>query len=175
MAEVIKIAAALDPKFFALLERKAKDITPANVPVLSTVIAASVGLKAGVVERDEREAGLRKALNLGHTLGHAVEIATGFRLRHGEAVAVGMILEAKLAVTLGLLPVRDLLRMRRLLDAVGLPTHLPRRLDMKKLLSSLALDKKGGAGMPLFVLPKAIGVSAIDVPVPAPLIRSVLT
>ena len=175
MAEVLKIAVALDAKFFSLLERKAHDITPAHVRLLSKVIATSVGLKAAVVARDERESGLRKVLNLGHTLGHAIEAATSFQLRHGEAVAIGMILEGKLAVTLGLLDVRDLLRMKRVMDAVGLPARLPARLDMKRLLSALALDKKRSAGAQLFVLPRSMGKSAIDVPVPPLLIRSVLT
>ena len=175
MAEVIKIAAALDRKFFALLERRAHGITPDNVHLLSTVISTSVGLKAAVVERDERETGLRKALNLGHTLGHAIESATDFGLRHGEAIALGMVLEGKIAVTLGILPVRDLLRMQRLLETFGLPTRLPARINMRRLLSSLVLDKKGTGNAPLFVLPKAIGKSVIDVPVPAPLIRSVLS
>ncbi|HSQ76831.1 MAG TPA: 3-dehydroquinate synthase [Bacteroidota bacterium] len=175
MAEVLKIAVALDAQFFSLLERKARDISPAHVRLLSKVIATSVALKAAVVARDERESGLRKALNLGHTLGHAIEAATSFRLRHGEAVAIGMMLEGRLAVTLGLLDVRDLLRMQRVMDAAGLPTRLPARFDMKRLLSALALDKKRSAGAHLFVLPRGMGKSAIDVPVPPLLIRSVLT
>jgi 3-dehydroquinate synthase len=174
MAEVIKIAAALDRKFFALLERRARDIRPGNVDLLSTIIRTSAGLKAAVVERDERETGLRKALNLGHTLGHAIETATDFGLKHGEAVALGMVLEGRIAVTLGIFPVRDLLRIRRMLETFGLPTRLPARINMGRLLGSLVLDKKGTGIAPLFVLPKAIGKSVIDVPVPAPLIRSVL-
>jgi len=175
MAEVLKIAVALDADFFAYLERKARAITPSQVQLLSRVIARSVGLKAAVVVRDERETGLRKALNLGHTLGHAVEAATSFRLRHGEAVAIGMLLEGRIAVTLGLLSVRDLLRMQRVLDASGLPTRLPAKFDMKRLLAALAVDKKGTAAAPLFALPRGMGKSAVDVPVPPQLIRSVLT
>ena len=174
LAEVIKIAAALDRKFFALLARNPGKLRPRETAFLTKVIATSVGLKAAVVEKDEREAGLRKVLNLGHTLGHAIETASGFSLRHGETVAIGMVLEGRLAATMGLLSVNDLIKMKVVLEAVGLPTRMPGKLDMKRIHASLALDKKGKDGMPLFVLPKAIGSSAIDVPVPDALIRSVL-
>ena len=174
LAEVIKIAMALDRKFFGMLARRPQDLQPGNSRSMTRVISTAVGLKAAVVEKDERESGLRKVLNLGHTLGHAIEAASGFALRHGEAVAIGMVLEGRMAATTGLLPVNDLLRLKHLLDEVGLPTHVPGKLDMHKVFTSLALDKKGTEGTPLFVLPKAIGTSAIDVPVPAALIRSVL-
>jgi 3-dehydroquinate synthase len=174
LAEVIKIAAALDPKFFALLSRNSGKLRPQDTAFLTRVIATSVGLKAAVVEKDEREAGLRKVLNLGHTLGHAIETASGFALRHGETVAIGMVLEGRMAATMNLFGVSDLRRMIEILEAVGLPTRIPGKLDMKRVHSSLALDKKGKDGMPLFVLPRAIGASVIDVPVPDALIRSVL-
>ncbi len=174
LAEVIKIAAALDKKFFAMLARGARALRASNTAMMTRVIATSVGLKAAVVEKDEREAGLRKVLNLGHTLGHAIETASGFSLRHGETVAIGMVLEGRMAVTMGLLSIADLMKMKALLEAAGLPTRIPGKLDMQRVHSSLALDKKGKDGMPLFVLPKAIGASVIDVPVPDALIRSVL-
>jgi 3-dehydroquinate synthase len=174
LAEVIKIATALDRKFFAMLARRPQDLRPDNTRFMTRVIATAVGLKAAVVAKDEKERGLRKVLNLGHTLGHAIETASGFALRHGEAVAIGMLLEGRMAATMGLLPVNDLLRLKSLLEVVGLPTRVPGRLDMHTVFTSLALDKKGIEGTPLFVLPKAIGTTVIDVPVPAALIRSVL-
>ncbi len=174
LAEIIKIAAALDRKFFSLLARNAAKLRPGQTAFLTRVIATAVGLKAAVVEKDEREAGLRKVLNLGHTLGHAIETASGFSLRHGETVAIGMVLEARMAATMGLLSIDHLMKIKQALEAVGLPTRIPGKLDMRRVHTSLALDKKGKDGMPLFVLPKAIGASAIDVPVPDALIRSVL-
>lgn len=174
LAEIIKIAVALDPKFFALLARNAAKLRPADTAFLTRVIATAVGLKAAVVEKDEREAGLRKVLNLGHTLGHAIETASDFTLRHGETVAIGMVLEARMAVTMGLLSIEHFMKIKQALDAVGLPTRMPRTLNLKRVHASLALDKKAKDGTPLFVLPRAIGSSAIDVPVPDALIRSVL-
>lgn len=174
LAEILKIAAALDRKFFSLLARNTARLRPGQTAFLTRVIATAVGLKAAVVEKDEREAGLRKVLNLGHTLGHAIETASGFSLRHGETVAIGMVLEARMAATMGLLSIDHLMKIKQALEAVGLPTRIPGKLDMQRVHTSLALDKKGKDGMPLFVLPKAIGASAIDVPVPDALIRSVL-
>jgi 3-dehydroquinate synthase len=172
LAEVVKIAAALDARFFRTLERCAHALTRTDTPLLTRIIRTAVGLKAGVVQRDEREAGLRKALNLGHTIGHAVESASGYRLRHGEAVAIGLILEGRLAVTCGVLSVNDHLRLLRLLEAFGLPTRLPRFVDRKEVLAGLAADKKNRSAVPLFVLPKKIGMSAIGVTLPADVIRA---
>jgi 3-dehydroquinate synthase len=174
LAEIIKIAVALDPTFFTLLARNTGRLTSGNTPLLTRVIATAVGLKAAVVEKDEREAGLRKVLNLGHTLGHAIETASNFALRHGETVAIGMVLEGRIAATTGLLSINDLMKIRAVLEAVGLPTRMPKNLDLHTVHTALALDKKGKDGMPLFVLPGSIGSSAIDVPVPDALIRSVL-
>lgn len=174
LAEIIKIAMALDHRFFAALARRPTDLRRENTRRLTEVIATAVGLKAAVVEKDEREGGLRKVLNLGHTLGHALESATGFSLRHGEAVALGMVLEGRIAAATGMLSLRDLQRLTALLHAVGLPTRVPPRLAAARVMASMALDKKANAQGPMFVLPKAVGASAIDVPVPADLIRSVL-
>jgi 3-dehydroquinate synthase len=172
LAEVVKIAAALDGRFFRFLERSAPLLTRTNTLLLARTIRAAVGLKAAVVQRDEREAGLRKALNLGHTIGHAVESASGYQLRHGEAVSIGLILEGRLAVTCGVLSVNDHLRLLRLLEAFGLPTRLPRSVDRKEVFAGLAADKKNVSAMPVFVLPKKIGTSAIGVTLPPDVVRA---
>jgi 3-dehydroquinate synthase len=172
LAEVVKIAASLDAKFFRFLERSAPALTRTNTLLLARMIRTAVGLKAAVVERDERETGLRKALNLGHTIGHAVESASGYRLRHGEAVSIGLILEGRLAVTCGVLSVNDHLRLFRLLEAFGLPTRLPRFIERKEVLAGLASDKKNLSATPVFVLPRKIGQSAIGVTLPADVIRA---
>ncbi len=174
LAEIVKIAAALDKRFFRFLERKGSELNPGNLTLLSTVIHQSVGLKAAVVNRDERETGLRKVLNLGHTMGHAIESATGFRLRHGEAVALGLVLEGRMAVTAGFLSVEEYLRVHRLLDTLGLPTRLPSDLNTRALFKALALDKKAVGRDPLFVLLRSVGTSLIDVAVPPELIRSLV-
>jgi 3-dehydroquinate synthase len=167
LAEVIKIAAALDPNFFRDLERKAGRLHRGAVPLLIPVITRAVRLKAAVVAQDEHEAGLRKALNLGHTIGHAVEAAADFSIRHGEAVAIGLALEAGMAVALGLLSVRDGERMVRLLERSGLPTRLPRKLPRTRLFRALVADKKSEQGDPRFVLSGGPGRCIIGARVPA--------
>ncbi|HEX9006937.1 MAG TPA: 3-dehydroquinate synthase, partial [Bacteroidota bacterium] len=100
LAEVVKIAAALDPGFFAFLQRRAGAIAQGRTRLLERIIARAVALKAAVVERDEFERDVRRTLNLGHTIGHAVEAASGFRIQHGEAVSIGLAAESDIAVRL---------------------------------------------------------------------------
>jgi 3-dehydroquinate synthase len=171
MAEVVKIAASLDAQFFGRLERQAPHLTRTSTRELTEIISAAVGLKAAVVSKDETEAGLRKILNLGHTLGHAYEAASEFTLKHGYAVSVGMAAEARLAEMLGILGPKDHRRLIGLLSALSLPTRSPkvRRRDIFE--TALALDKKGVDGDPRFVLLRAIGSAAIGVRIPMELVR----
>jgi len=174
LAEVIKIAAALDAPFFVQLERNAARIRKENTPLLTRIIETAVALKASVVEKDERETGLRRILNLGHTVGHALESSSGFALRHGEAVAIGMVCEAKIALELGLLARAECQRLEALLEASGLPVAPPRRINERAFLASMSLDKKGVAEGNRFVLLRRIGESAHGVPVPGDLVRKTM-
>ena len=174
LAEVIKIAAALDAPFFVQLERNATRIRRDNTPLLARIIETAVALKASIVEKDERETGLRRILNLGHTVAHALEASSGFALRHGEAVAIGMACEAKIAVDLGLLSRGDAARLEALLEAAGLPVVPPRRINEKPFLASMSLDKKGVAEGNRFVLLRRIGESAHGVPVSVDLVRKTM-
>lgn len=171
LAEVIKIAAALDPDFFAAIEANAPRLSRTNSRMLTTLIATSVGLKAAVVESDEREAGLRATLNLGHTIGHALEASAAYALRHGEAVAIGLATEARIAEEMNLLRAHDRDRLITTLRKAGLPTELPGNLRKSAFIKALALDKKGDAAGPRFVLLRSIGRSALGVTVPAGIIR----
>jgi 3-dehydroquinate synthase len=171
MAEIVKIAASLDAPFFSMLETKARRLSRASTRDLSDIIARAVGLKAAVVSRDETESGLRKVLNLGHTLGHAYEAASEYRLKHGYAVALGLAGEARLARALGLLKDGDLLRLTRLIAALSLPTRPPRIHRRDLFDTALALDKKGLHGEPRFVLLRSIGASVIGVQIPMELVR----
>jgi len=126
LAEVVKTALLVDPDLLELLETRADEILRRDPDLLADVVVRCARAKARVVARDEHEAGLRKILNYGHTLGHALESALGYgTLLHGEAIAVGMVAAAELAADLAVGP-RDLPeRLRRLLRSVGLPTSAP--------------------------------------------------
>ncbi|MFL5509373.1 MAG: 3-dehydroquinate synthase, partial [Gemmatimonadaceae bacterium] len=120
----------------------------------------SIEIKADIVSRDEREDGLRKTLNFGHTIGHAVELVSGYSLLHGEAVAIGMVLEGRLAEKVGVAKVGTADAITNALLAVGLPTKLPQPFDRDAVLQAIGSDKKGRAGKMRFALPSAIGAMA---------------
>jgi 3-dehydroquinate synthase len=171
MAEVVKVAASMDAKFFARLEKQAPTLSRNSTRELTDIVASAVGLKAAVVSRDETEAGLRKILNLGHTLGHAFEASSDYRLKHGYAVAAGMAAESRLALALGVLRENDYRRLAALLRSFSLPIAAPRVRKPVIFEKALALDKKGVDGDPRFVLLKGIGSSAIGVRIPMDLVR----
>ncbi len=174
LAEMVKIAAALDRRLFADLERHARRLRKTNVGVLSGLVTRCIGLKAAVVRQDEFEGGLRKTLNLGHTIGHAVEAASGFSVKHGAAVAMGLVAEARIARTMGLLADRDYRRLVRAIAALGLPVRIPRLREPGKFFPALDADKKGSGAGAKFVLLKAIGHSVVGISVPKPFIREVV-
>jgi 3-dehydroquinate synthase len=125
-----------------------------------SLIVRSVEIKADVVSRDEREEGLRKVLNFGHTIGHAVETVSGFSLLHGEAVAIGMALESRLAELIGLAQTGTAATVIRTLQAAGLPTTLPPEFEWDAVIEAMRSDKKGRSGKTRFALPLRIGAMA---------------
>jgi len=163
LAEVIKYGGIRDPDFFAWLEQQRQALLDGDDQALAEAIARSCEHKAGIVERDPLEKGERALLNLGHTFGHAIETAQGYSgagrdaLNHGEAVAVGMVLAARLSARLGMAPESDTERMQALLEAYGLPTRLPAGLQPQALLERMRLDKKNIAGRLRLVLWRGIG------------------
>ncbi|MGB3940409.1 MAG: 3-dehydroquinate synthase [Candidatus Manganitrophaceae bacterium] len=173
LAEVVKYGVILDADFFRYLETHSATILARDPRRLLHCVARSAALKAGVVVADERESGLRKVLNFGHTIGHAVETLTGYRrYRHGEAVAVGMAVAGRLAVALGLFGQGDLGRLVGLLKAFGLPTALP-KLNPGSILEVMERDKKVAAGEIVFILPEKIGKVRIC-PVPRQTLKGFL-
>ena len=137
----------------------------------------AVAAKARIVGADEREAGQRALLNLGHTFGHALEAALGYgaELLHGEAVAIGMVMAFDVSVRLGLAPAADAARLRRHLNAVGLPTRPPGRAwDVDRLLALMAHDKKVRDGRITFILAHGIGRAFIARDVETAAVRAVL-
>ena len=154
LAEVVKAAVIADPELFARLEQTSFEALRQDTDLLSDIISAAIRVKADIVERDEREAGERRKLNLGHTLAHAIEKSSN-RMNHGEAVAVGTALIAGAAVRLGVLGEEDRQRIVDLLSRLGFELTPP--VEMKRLLKEVGKDKKNAEGMLRIVLPVGIG------------------
>jgi 3-dehydroquinate synthase len=187
-AEVIKHGVIRDADLFVALEELASSqgwhATNAaywdaqNIELttkLTAIIARAVAVKVEVVSRDEFERGERITLNYGHTIGHAIEQLLGYRLLHGECVAIGMDAAAQIAVALGLCPPTLVERQRKLLAAYGLSTALPTDLDRDAVLDLIGRDKKVQAGKVRWVLPIAIGQVVVRSDVPSNVVESVLT
>jgi 3-dehydroquinate synthase len=156
LAEVIKHAATRSRPFFEFLEKNLPLVLGLDGKILQATVVDNVRIKADVVGKDEKETGLREILNFGHTIGHAVEAVTGFKLRHGEAVAIGMVAAAKLSSRLGHLPEEDAARLEDLIGRAGLPVRLP---DVNKLaiVEAMRHDKKVRRDRVRFVLLRSLG------------------
>jgi len=165
LAEVLKHAMIRDAGLMDRLEADADALLARDPQVLEDVVARNVEIKAEVVSADEREGGLRRILNYGHTVGHALEslaLASDGSLgggppTHGRAVALGMVAEAHVAQARGLLPAEAAQRQRDLLARFGLPVALNEPVDPDRCLDLMRHDKKAAAGRLWFVLPEAIG------------------
>jgi 3-dehydroquinate synthase len=160
LAEVIKYGVILDPHFFSFLEENAEPIATGDPAALRRIVAQSCRLKADVVARDEREeSGVRAILNFGHTIGHALESVAGYstRMYHGEAVAIGMAAEARLAERLGWIEPATTTRLVALIERFGLPTAIPADLDPDALFEAMGRDKKNQRGRIRFILPRGFG------------------
>jgi 3-dehydroquinate synthase len=174
LAEVVKYGAIGDAAFFERLEANAAALDARDEDALAEAIAFSCRYKAGVVARDERELGERALLNFGHTFGHALEAERGYGdLLHGEAVAIGMVLAARLSAELGRAPAADGERLARLLSRFGLPVAPP-HADADALLARMRLDKKNVSGRLRLILWRGIGNAEIVPDVDERAIRDVL-
>ena len=157
LAEVIKYGAIYDAEFFSWLEDNAKHVLARAPAAMNFIVKRSCKIKAEVVAQDEREADLRAILNFGHTFGHALEVQSNYgQLLHGEAVAIGMILAADLALRIGLCDQRTVHRLSNIVKAYYLPNKPP-PFDTEALLKSMSLDKKVISGQMRFILPLEIG------------------
>jgi 3-dehydroquinate synthase len=182
LGEVLKSALVGDPELFLLLEEHAEGLLARAPELLAGVVERCVRIKVAVVERDEREAGERKRLNLGHTFAHAIEQASGWRVPHGMAVAAGVCLALRASGELGLLADAELpARTARLCARLGLPASLAElrgryraELAPAALCAALGRDKKGRAGEPALVLPRALGELELDVRPPDALLAALL-
>ena len=164
--EIVKYGVIADPELFEYCERRMTAILRRDAEAMGWLIPRSIAIKALVVEKDEHESGLRKILNFGHTLGHALETATRYvYFKHGEAIGWGMIAAAMMALAVGLLDDADATRIIRLVKAIGPLPKLP-KLDMTQLKKILAGDKKARGGRILWVLPSRIGHTEWNCDVP---------
>jgi 3-dehydroquinate synthase len=163
-AEVVKYGVIADETYLREVAGKAPKLLSAAGDFMGdsmlSLIVRSVEIKASIVSRDQREEGLRKILNFGHTIGHAVELVSGFSLLHGEAVAIGMALESRLAERLSLAQPGTAETVAMTLQAVGLPTALPPDFDRDEVVEAMRSDKKGRLGKTRFALPLRIGAMA---------------
>ncbi len=175
LAECVKHAMIRDADLFAFIESRLPEILRRNPAALSDLIAGNVRIKADLVMEDPFEHGPRALLNFGHTFGHALETVTRYTsLRHGQAVALGMIAAARLAVSRRLLVPADAARLETLLVRIGLPVRLD-ALDIDSTLVAMRADKKVRSGRLRFVLPSAIGAAQIFMDVTESEIRAALT
>jgi 3-dehydroquinate synthase len=173
LAEIVKHAVIRDARMLEYLETHRTEIRERNPAALRHLVRRNVEIKAAVVSADEREAGLRAILNFGHTVGHALEILTRHRLRHGRAISIGMAVAARVAERTGRLAPAEAKRLVRLLRGFGLPTSPP-ALAPEEMLRVMRADKKAIAGRLRLVLPVALGRVEVVDDVPESLLLEVL-
>lgn len=158
LAEAVKAGIIADAELFARMERSTVETLRTDRELLEQIVTAAVRVKADIVERDEREDGERRKLNLGHTLGHAVEKCSS-KMNHGEAVAVGTVLVSKAAVKLGLLDAGECERIEKTYAGLGFSLDSP--VEMRKLLKAATKDKKAEGDALYMVFPERIGSCAV--------------
>ena len=174
LAEVIKYGIIEDPSLLDILEREGQALRERDQVLLEKIVTRACQIKKGIVEIDETERGLRRILNFGHTLGHAVETASGYVLSHGEAVAIGMAAAAKLSEKMGYLAPEDRGRILALIGTLGLPTRIPAGLDPDEILQRIGRDKKKTGDRVPFVLIRKPGMPFMNGGVPESLLRDTI-
>jgi 3-dehydroquinate synthase len=162
-AEIVKHGVIADDVYLREVASGASEMLSAGGSAsdrMLSLIVRSVEIKADIVSRDEREEGLRKTLNFGHTIGHAVELVSGYSLLHGEAVAIGMALEGRLAEQIGVAKAGTAAAIVKALQSAGLPTDLPTGFQAGEVIEAMKSDKKGVSGKTRFALPRRVGAMA---------------
>ena len=158
MAETIKHAClATKGEFFDFLEQHMEELLALDPALCEHMAEENCSIKYHVVMKDERESGLREVLNLGHTVGRAIETVSDYRLLHGEAVSIGMAAQLHLSCQMGYVTKEQVERVVKLLKRAGLPTEIPEYIDREALVKKLYTDKKVKNGQLRFVLQKGIG------------------
>jgi 3-dehydroquinate synthase len=174
LAECIKYGVIMDAGLFDLMERRLGEIKSGSVEVVEEVIFRCASIKAAVVEKDERDLGLRNILNFGHTAGHGLESVSDFKLSHGRAVALGMMTACKIAEKMGVFPHQGSARVQALISAAGLPVTLPSGITPEQVIAAMQHDKKKAENRLRFVLPRKIGEVFVQPEVDGILVREAL-
>ncbi len=174
LAEIIKHAIIADKELFNFIDKNMDKILKSDSKVMEKIIKRNCEIKARIVEADEKESGLRKVVNLGHTVGHAVEALMNFQISHGEAVAIGMSKEAEIAKELKLINQKDVDTIKAILKKAGLPTEIPKGIKSKEIMKKTLLDKKVVAGKVQYVLPLGVGKVKYGIEVPDSIVSKVI-
>ena len=174
IAEVIKYGVIADSRFFDYLTDHKNEILSLGEGIIN-IIKRSCEIKADVVSKDEREAGLRAILNFGHTIGHALETVTNYKkYLHGEALAIGMCLAAGLAVRMKIFQKDSAARIKALVEQYELPSSIPDDINITEVIKAMAVDKKAASGRLKFILPESIGRVRIEDDVDREILKEVL-
>lgn len=156
-AEAVKAAVVADARLFGSIERQRPALAAGDPGALETIVGPALRIKAGIVARDERDLGPRKALNFGHTVAHALEAASGYAIPHGRAVAIGMVVESGIACDATGFPRRDADRVATLLGELGIDAAWPEGIEVRAVRDAMGRDKKNIGGAVRFALPARIG------------------
>jgi 3-dehydroquinate synthase len=173
LAEVIKYGLIRDKELLHIVRSKIERLKSLTPRLVEEAVARCVSIKAEITEKDEKDLGLRNILNLGHTVGHAVEAVSHYEIKHGQAVAIGMVAAAGIAQKMGILPIDDMEAIKEVIAGAGLPIKLA-GLDIDKIGEAMEHDKKKTDGKLRFILPKSIGEVLISDDVRLETVKQVL-
>jgi len=162
MAEVVKHAVIGDPD---LMDQCRERVIHYPSHEISSFLSRAIGVKVKLIEADPFESGIRAALNYGHTVGHGVELASGFKCRHGESISIGMVIEAQISESLGMARKGLTWKITAKLKDLQLPIAIPEGLDRHTIIQAMKRDKKAMGGKLRFALPVRIGEVRVGVEV----------
>ncbi len=170
IAEVVKYGVIKSPELFELLENYSEQIFNLNPDIITRIVKKSCEIKADIVIKDEKEGDLRRILNFGHTLGHAIESLSNYDIQHGEAISIGMSLIGKISEKMGKTNPQLSEKLSNLINKLGLTTLIPSNINTNDIINSIKSDKKSQSGKIFFILMQAIGEVFISDMVPENLI-----
>jgi 3-dehydroquinate synthase len=159
IVEMVKHGLIADAEYFDFLDKNYENILALDPETMQKAIYDSCVIKNKIVEEDESEKGMRRLLNFGHTVAHALETVTRYAIPHGAAVAIGMLVEGHISMQMGHLDIMHLERIRKVLKQYNLPLKLPHSVDEQSMMDAMEMDKKSEGGKPRFVILKEIGAA----------------